>query len=111
MLAGIEAAGDLPALEQARVAALGKKSPLSQAMKGLGGLDIDARKEAGVRLNQIKRKLADAVDVRRAALERAALDQRLATERVDVTLPDPPRGGGHRSPHQPGAGRADRDSR
>ena len=90
MLAGIEAAGDLPALEQVRVAALGKKSPLSQAMKGLGGLDIEARKEAGVRLNQIKRKLADAVDVRRAALERAALDQRLATERVDVTLPTRP---------------------
>ena len=90
MLAGIDAAGDLPALEQARVAALGKKSPLSQAMKGLGGLDIEARKEAGVRLNQIKRKLADAVDVRRTALERAALDQRLATERVDVTLPTRP---------------------
>ena len=90
MLAGIEAAGDLPQLEQARVAALGKKSPLSQAMKGLGGLDIDARKEAGARLNQIKRKLADAVDARRAALERSVLDQRLATERVDVTLPTPP---------------------
>ena len=90
MLAGIETAGDLPALEQARVAALGKKSPLTQAMKGLGGLDIDARKEAGARLNQIKRRLADAVDGRRAALERAALDERLATERVDVTLPPRP---------------------
>ena len=90
MLAGIETAGDLPALEQARVAALGKKSPLTQAMKGLGGLDIDARKEAGARLNQIKRKLADAVDARRAALERADLDKRLATERVDVTLPPRP---------------------
>ena len=59
-------------------------------MKGLGGLDVDARKEAGARLNQIKRRLADAVDVRRAALERIELDRRLATERVDVTLPDPP---------------------
>ncbi len=90
MLAGIETAGDLPALEQARVAALGKKSPLTQAMKGLGGLDIDARKEAGARLNQIKRRLADALDARRAALERTALDQRLATARVDVTLPPRP---------------------
>ena len=90
MLAGIETAGDLPALEQARIAALGKKSPLTQAMKGLGGLDIDARKEAGSRLNQIKRRLADALDARRAALERTALDQRLATARVDVTLPPRP---------------------
>ena len=94
MLAGIEAAGDLPALEKARVASLGKKSPLAQAMKGLGGLDVDARKEAGARLNQVKRKLADAVDVRRQALERAALDRRLATERVDVTLPPRPEAGG-----------------
>ena len=94
MLAGIETAGDLPALEQARVAALGKKSPLTQAMKGLGGLDIDARKEAGARLNQIKRRLADALDARRAALERTALDQRLATARVDVTLPPRPEADG-----------------
>ncbi len=94
MLAGIETAGDLPALEQARVAALGKKSPLTQAMKGLGGLDIDARKEAGSRLNQIKRRLADALDARRAALERTALDQRLATARVDVTLPPRPEADG-----------------
>ena len=94
MLAGIETAGDLPALEQARIAALGKKSPLTQAMKGLGGLDIDARKEAGARLNQIKRRLADALDARRAALERTALDQRLATARVDVTLPPRPEADG-----------------
>ena len=94
MLAGIETAGDLPALEQARVAALGKKSPLTQAMKGLGGLDIDARKEAGARLNQIKRRLADALDARRAAMERTALDQRLATARVDVTLPPRPEADG-----------------
>ena len=94
MLAGIETAGDLPALEQARVAALGKKSPLTQAMKGLGGLDIDARKEAGAQLNQIKRRLADALDARRAALERTALDQRLATARVDVTLPPRPEADG-----------------
>ena len=94
MLAGIETAGDLPALEQARVAALGKKSPLTQAMKGLGGLDIDARKEAGARLNQIKRRLADALDARRAALEHTALDQRLATARVDVTLPPRPEADG-----------------
>ena len=94
MLAGIETAGDLPALEQARIAALGKKSPLTQAMKGLGGLDIDARKEAGAQLNQIKRRLADALDARRAALGRTALDQRLATARVDVTLPPRPEADG-----------------
>ena len=94
MLASIEAAGDLPQLEQARVAALGKKSPLTQAMKGLGGLDIEARKEAGVRFNRVKRRLADAVEGRRQALERADLDKRLATERVDVTLPARPEADG-----------------
>ena len=94
LLASIEAAGDLPALEQARIAALGKRSALTQAMKGLGGLDIEARKEAGARFNRLKRRLADALDGRRAALERAALDVRLATESIDVTLPARPEAAG-----------------
>ena len=104
MLAGIETAGDLPALEQARVAALGKKSPLTQAMKGLGRLDIDARKEAGARLNQIKRRLRRCP--RRAP--RSAGTHRLGPAPCDRAggchLAAPPGGGRHHSPNQPGAG-------
>jgi phenylalanyl-tRNA synthetase alpha chain len=90
LIATITGAGDLQALEQARVAALGKKGRLTAEMKGLGALDIEARKEAGARLNQIKAAVSEAIDARRGALDRAALDERLATERVDVTLPPRP---------------------
>ena len=88
--AAIAGAPDMPALERARVAALGRKSRLSREMKGIGGLDIDARKEAGARLNRIKAALAAAADARHGVLERAALDRRLSAERVDVTLPPRP---------------------
>lgn len=88
--AAIAAAADVAALEQARVAALGRKSRLTRALKGLGDLDANARKEAGARLNRIKAALADAVDARREALEREALDRRLSAERLDVTLPPRP---------------------
>ena len=88
--AAIADATDVASLERARVAALGRRSRLARALKGLGDLDADARKEAGARLNRIKAALADAVDARRDALEREALDRRLSAERLDVTLPPRP---------------------
>ena len=90
LLAAIAVASDMPALEQARVAALGRKSRLTREMKGLGGLEIDARKEAGARLNKIKVALAAAIEAHRRVLEREVLDRRLSAERVDVTLPPRP---------------------
>ncbi len=90
LLAAIAVASDMPALEQARVAALGRKSQLTREMKGLGGLEIDARKEAGARLNKIKVALAAAIEAHRGVLEREVLDRRLSAEWVDVTLPPRP---------------------
>jgi len=87
LLATVADAGDLAALEAARVGVLGKKGTLKQQMKGLSALDIEQRKLAGAELNRIKDAVTAAIDERRAGLERAALDARLATERVDVTLP------------------------
>ena len=90
LLAAVEAAGDLDALEQVRVAALGKKGRITDQMKGLGALDGDRRREAGQALNALKDAVADALDQRKAAMEGAALDARLAEERIDVTLPARP---------------------
>lgn len=87
LLAAVEAAADLDALEQVRVSALGKKGRITDQMKGLGALDPDQRKEAGQALNALKDSVADAIDGRKAAMENAALDARLAEERIDVTLP------------------------
>ncbi|PIW29879.1 MAG: phenylalanine--tRNA ligase subunit alpha [Rhodospirillales bacterium CG15_BIG_FIL_POST_REV_8_21_14_020_66_15] len=90
LLAAVEAAADLDALEQVRVAALGKKGRITDQMKGLGGLDPDRRREAGQALNALKDAVAEALDARKAAMEGAALDARLAEERIDVTLPARP---------------------
>ncbi len=89
-LAKIEAAGDLAALDAVRVAALGKNGAVTALMKGLGAVAPEQRKELGAALNALKDAIAAAVDARRAALEDAALDARLAAERLDITLPPRP---------------------
>jgi phenylalanyl-tRNA synthetase alpha chain len=85
-LGSIRAAQSLDELESIRVQSLGKKGSLSLAMKELGQLDPDARREAGQALNAIKTEVSDAIDQRKADLARDALNQRLATEKVDVSL-------------------------
>ncbi|HZD26432.1 MAG TPA: phenylalanine--tRNA ligase subunit alpha [Alphaproteobacteria bacterium] len=90
LLAAVEAAGSLDALEQARIAALGRKGRITTLMKGLGGLDPEARREQGAALNRVKDRVQAAVEARQAALREAGLDARLQHERIDVTLPARP---------------------
>ena len=80
-------AADEAALEANRVAALGKKGRISQLMKGLGQMSPEERKEQGPVLNALKNDIADAITARAHALHDAALATRLATEKIDVTLP------------------------
>ncbi len=87
LLAKIGAAADAGALEAVRVAALGKKGVVSERMKTLGKMSPEERKEMGPALNGLKTRVADAIEAKKSALEDAALDARLATEKVDVTLP------------------------
>jgi phenylalanyl-tRNA synthetase alpha chain len=58
-------------------------------MKGLGGMDPEARKAAGQALNTVKDEVSQALDARKADLAARALEARLVTERVDDTLPSP----------------------
>ena len=90
LLAAVADADALTVLEEVRVSALGKKGRITALMKGLGGLDPDARRIAGQALNSVKDEVAAAIETRKAALERAALDVRLASERIDVSLSPPP---------------------
>jgi phenylalanyl-tRNA synthetase alpha chain len=83
----IERAADLTELDQVRVQYLGKSGLLTAQLKALGALPKEARPAAGQAINQIKVAVQELVDARRAALERVALEQRLAGERVDVSLP------------------------
>ena len=92
------ASGDIAALEQVRVEALGKKGEISQLMKGLGALSPDERREQGARMNEVKDAVAAAIEARKGALAEAELERKLATERVDVTLPARPEAQGRLHP-------------
>lgn len=87
LLRDVESASDTDTLDKVRVAALGKKGRITDMMKGLGGMDADARRTAGAALNALKDAVAEAIDTRKQALEADALNARLARERIDVTLP------------------------
>ena len=86
-LADIRAAASLDALEAQRVSLLGKSGSITGLLKQLGGLPAEQRKAAGEHINRAKDAVAEAIAVRKAALEDAAFAERLATERIDVTLP------------------------
>lgn len=86
----LDAAADEAALETIRVAELGKKGRVSLMMRELGAMSPEERQTAGPALNGLKDRLAEAIASRKAALERAALDKRLETERADLTLPPRP---------------------
>ncbi|WP_439514335.1 phenylalanine--tRNA ligase subunit alpha [Oceanibaculum nanhaiense] len=90
LLAEVGQASDLEALDRARVAALGKKGRITELMKQLGGLDPDARRQAGQDLNQVKDAVAEAIEQRKTGLADSALNARLAAERIDVSLPPRP---------------------
>ncbi len=90
ILKSVAEAASLNALEEIRVAALGRKGSLTEAMKSLGTLAPDERKAAGQALNAAKDAVATAIEARKGALGAAQLDSRLAAERIDVTLPPRP---------------------
>ncbi len=83
----IKAATSPDALEQIRVGALGKKGQVTALMKGLGGLDPEARRHRGAALNRLKDEVEAAIGHAARRLEDETLRQRLAGERIDVTLP------------------------
>jgi phenylalanyl-tRNA synthetase alpha chain len=97
-LGAVQAAADLAALDAVRVGVLGKKGHVTGLMKMLGGMSPDERKAFGARLNELKGEIESVLEARRAALETSALDARLASERVDVSLPMRPEGQGSLHP-------------
>ncbi|WP_298435855.1 phenylalanine--tRNA ligase subunit alpha [uncultured Jannaschia sp.] len=86
-LGQIRDASDEDALEQVRLAAVGKKGEVALKMRELGRMTPEERQEAGPRLNALKDEINSAIAARKAGLEDAALDERLRSEWLDVTLP------------------------
>jgi phenylalanyl-tRNA synthetase alpha chain len=87
VLNAISAAQDEAALEAVRLAALGKKGSISALLATLGKMSPDERKTQGAIINALKDKVSTALNERRDILKEAALETRLAAEKVDVTLP------------------------
>jgi phenylalanyl-tRNA synthetase alpha chain len=87
ILQKVAAASDEAELEVIRIGTLGKKGSISEQMKSLGTMSPDERKTAGAALNVLKDTVTDAIAARKAVLQEAQLEQRLASEKIDVTLP------------------------
>jgi len=85
--AEIAAAADLAALDEVRVRWLGKKGVLTEQLKSLKAVPAAVRPAAGQRINEAKQQVQEALDARRGVLEGAAVQQKLAAGRIDVTLP------------------------
>ncbi|MGL5949746.1 MAG: phenylalanine--tRNA ligase subunit alpha [Aeromonas sp.] len=85
--AEIEGVNDISALDEIRVKYLGKKGFFTEQMKGLGALSAAERPAAGAVINQAKQAVLDVLNARRETLEAAELNQKLAAEMIDISLP------------------------
>ncbi|WBL33464.1 phenylalanine--tRNA ligase subunit alpha [Sinirhodobacter sp. HNIBRBA609] len=90
-LDGIAQAAEEAALEELRLAALGKKGEISLKMRELGQMSPEERQTTGAALNVLKNEIDAALRAKKEALADAALDARLRNEWLDVTLPGRPR--------------------
>src|SRR6476659_859957 len=97
ILEQIGQARDLAALDGVRVAALGKSGAITQLLKSLGGMDVETRTREAPKIHALRESVSNALAERKAALENAELERRLATERLDLSLPadEAPRGSVH----------------
>jgi phenylalanyl-tRNA synthetase alpha chain len=94
IMAQISGTADEAALEAVRVATLGKKGSISALLATMGSLSPDERKIKGPQFNGLKDAVTEAIAARKAELGDAALEARLASEKLDVTLPARPENSG-----------------
>ena len=86
-LDAVAASSNMAALDQVRVQYLGKKGEISALMKNLGNVAPEDRPKVGAVINEARGKVQDALNARKESLESEALNAKLASETVDVTLP------------------------
>ena len=89
LLPRIAAAPDLATLDALRVAALGKSGSITAQLKSLGAMDADTRAAEAPKIHAQREAVTAAIAARKAALEDADLERKLATERLDLSLPAP----------------------
>ena len=86
-IAAVNSAIDLPALELVKARYLGKTGELNALLKTLGKMSPEERKTTGAHINECKNQFQEAYNQQRDALNEAKLQQQLAAEALDVTLP------------------------
>ena len=87
LLDRIAAADSLTELEAVRVSALGKSGSITALLKSLGAMDPDTRASEAPKIHALREQVTKAIVDRNAALEAVDLERRLATERIDLSLP------------------------
>jgi len=81
---------DEKALQNLKVEYLGKKSPITEVLRGMGQLSAEERPLMGQLVNDVRGEIEEAIRIKSEALEEEKLNQKLATETIDVTLPGRP---------------------
>src|SRR5690625_6299372 len=89
-IAAIEQADGSKAVQDVRVAYLGKKGPITEVLRGMGKLSAEERPIIGELANTVRGGVTGAIEDKRAVLEAAELEEQLKTETIDVTLPGRP---------------------
>ena len=87
ILDSVQNAQDLKALDDARVAAMGKKGVITDMMKNLTSLSVEEKKEMGKTLNLLKMEIETAIENKKTLIEKQELDAKLKNESIDVSLP------------------------
>ena len=87
LLDRIRSAPDLGALDQLRVSVLGKQGSITARLKSLGSMDPDTRAAEAPKIHAMREEVTSAIAERKASLEAAELDRKLATETIDLSLP------------------------
>nr|WP_249316851.1 phenylalanine--tRNA ligase subunit alpha [Bacillus sp. FJAT-50079] len=94
----IKDASELKALNDVRVAYLGKKGPITEVLRGMGKLSAEERPKMGALVNVIRETITKAIENKHVELEAEAVNKQLASETIDVTLPGRPVKTGSRHP-------------
>jgi phenylalanyl-tRNA synthetase alpha chain len=95
-LGAIERAGDTAALDDVRVAFLGKKGSLTAVLRAVGSLSTEERPAVGKESNLVRAAIEEALEARKRALASSEMADRLQAEALDVTMPSRRRAPGHR---------------
>ncbi|MDH5160413.1 phenylalanine--tRNA ligase subunit alpha [Heyndrickxia oleronia] len=97
-LAKIDQAEDLKALNEIRVAYLGKKGPITEVLRGMGQLSADERPKMGALANEVRESISQKIEAKHTSLETEAVEKQLAAETIDITLPGRPVKSGNHHP-------------